>query len=106
MNASDEGMPSGAAGEVVLEKGTSLWRDAWRRLLRNRMAVASGVLLLLIGVVTLLSPVLPLHDPEVQKRVYNLLHYSLVPGGLLMLGKSESADSVVEKNVIASFRNL
>jgi len=49
------------------EKGTSLWRDAWRRLLRNRMAVASGALLLLIGVVTVLAPVLPgIADPTQQ----------------------------------------
>ena len=53
--------------ESALEKGTSLWRDAWRRLLRNRMAVASGVLLLLVGAVTLSSPLLPLHDPEAQE---------------------------------------
>lgn len=52
--------------EITLEKGTSLWRDAWRRLLRNRMAVLSGIVLLGVGVVTLLSPALPLHDPEAQ----------------------------------------
>ena len=49
------------------DKGTSLWRDAWRRLLRNRMAVASGAVLLIIGLVTVLAPVLPgLADPDLQ----------------------------------------
>ena len=49
------------------EKGTSLWRDAWRRLLRNRMAVASGILLLFIGMLTVLAPVLPgIADPTAQ----------------------------------------
>ena len=49
------------------ETGTSLWRDAWRRLLRNRMAVASGAVLVAIGVLTILAPVLPgLADPTVQ----------------------------------------
>ncbi len=49
------------------ERGTSLWRDAWRRLRRNRMAVASGSFLLLLGVITLLAPVLPgIRDPELQ----------------------------------------
>lgn len=49
------------------EKGTSLWRDAWRRLLRNRMAVASAAVLLAVGALTLLSPVLPgLTDPNAQ----------------------------------------
>ena len=49
------------------EPGTSLWRDAWRRLMRNRMAVASGALLVLVGLLTLLAPVLPgLADPNAQ----------------------------------------
>jgi oligopeptide transport system permease protein len=52
--------------EIVIEKGTSLWRNAWRRLLRNRMAVCCGLLLLAVGVVTLLAPLLPLHDPAAQ----------------------------------------
>ncbi|MFN3660179.1 MAG: hypothetical protein ACK4TN_02945 [Brevinematales bacterium] len=32
--------------ELQLEevKGVSLWRDAWRRLLKNRMAVLGGLL--------------------------------------------------------------
>ncbi|HZL84820.1 MAG TPA: ABC transporter permease [Candidatus Krumholzibacteria bacterium] len=52
---------------VEAERGTSLWRDAWRRLRRNRMAVVSGSFLLLLGVVTLLAPVLPgMSDPELQ----------------------------------------
>jgi oligopeptide transport system permease protein len=56
-----------AAVEVAAEPGTSLWRDAWRRLRRNRMAVASGVLLVSIGLLTLAAPVLPgLADPEAQ----------------------------------------
>lgn len=52
--------------DVVLEKGTSLWRNAWRRLLRNRMAVCAGMVLLVVGAVSLLAPVLPLHDPAAQ----------------------------------------
>jgi len=51
---------------IVLERGTSLWRDAWRRLLHNRMAVASGLILLCVSVVTLLAPLLPLHAPDAQ----------------------------------------
>ena len=55
---------------MEFEKGTSLWRDAWRRLGRNRPAVVCGGLLLLIGLVTLLAPVLPgLADPDRQDLV-------------------------------------
>ena len=35
------------------EKGTSLWRDAWRRLRRNRMAVVSGIVLVAVGLLAL-----------------------------------------------------
>jgi oligopeptide transport system permease protein len=45
--------------------GGTLWSDAWRRLKRNRMAVASGVVLLVIGMACLFAPVLPgLADPN------------------------------------------
>jgi len=38
-----------------------LWHDAWRRLLRNRAAVVSGVLLLVIAVVAIVGPLLSPH---------------------------------------------
>jgi oligopeptide transport system permease protein len=57
----------GAAPALALERGTSLWRDAWRRLLRNRMAVVSGILLAVVVLVTVLAPVLPgILDPNAQ----------------------------------------
>jgi oligopeptide transport system permease protein len=68
-NAARPGMERSAGGAAPAppEKGTSLWRDAWRRLLRNRMAVVSGAVLLIIGLVTVLAPVLPgLADPDLQ----------------------------------------
>src|SRR5271154_2926074 len=39
-------------------KGRSLWTDAWRRLLRNRAAVVSAVLLALIALAAVLVPLL------------------------------------------------
>src|SRR5262249_40140805 len=39
-------------------KGRSLWADAWRRLLRNRAAVVSAVLLALIALACVLVPLL------------------------------------------------
>ena len=41
-------------GEVVA--GTSLWRDAWRRLLRNRLAVFGMIVALVIVLVSLVGP--------------------------------------------------
>ncbi len=39
-----------------LEQGSSLWRDAWRRLKKNRVAVGAGVLLLVMVVVCAVHP--------------------------------------------------
>jgi oligopeptide transport system permease protein len=45
----------------------SLWTDAWRRLRRNRMAVAAGGFLLVMSVLAALAPWLPwLADPTLQ----------------------------------------
>ncbi len=42
------------AGDLVA--GTSLWQDAWRRLRKNSMAVASGLIILLVGLACLVGP--------------------------------------------------
>ena len=42
------------AGEVV--RGTSLWRDAWRRLLKNKLAVFGLVVVVLITLASVLGP--------------------------------------------------
>ncbi|MEA2780655.1 MAG: oligopeptide transport system permease protein [Rhodospirillaceae bacterium] len=48
--------PAVLPGEEV--KGRSLWVDAWRRLLRNRAAVVSAILLALISLACVLAPLL------------------------------------------------
>jgi oligopeptide transport system permease protein len=42
----------------LTESSSSLWRDAWHRLKRNRLAVAGGVTLLLLAAACLLGPLL------------------------------------------------
>jgi oligopeptide transport system permease protein len=49
-------MSAPAADE--LEKGTSLGHDAWRRLRKNRLAVAGGLLLVAIALLCLIGPAL------------------------------------------------
>lgn len=44
-------------------RGVSLWKDAWRRLRRNRPAMASLIFLIGLGLVAFLTPVLPLQSP-------------------------------------------
>lgn len=47
--------------------GRSLWSDAWRRLRRNRAAVAAGVFLLVMCTLAALAPWIPLvQDPAAQ----------------------------------------
>lgn len=64
------------------ERGTSLWRDAWLRLLRNHMAVAGGITLLLITVLCLLGPLFTGYDYEEQ----NLVLGATGPGAQHWLG--------------------
>ena len=48
------------------EQGTSLWLDAWRRLRKNRMAVAGGATLLVFVVIALLTPWIAPYGYETQ----------------------------------------
>lgn len=48
----------------VIEKGTSLWQDAWHRLARNRLALVSLGLVGLFGLAALLAPWIAPHSYE------------------------------------------
>jgi oligopeptide transport system permease protein len=48
------------------EKGISLWKDAWRRLRRNKASMVSLVFLVLLSLSALLTPLLPLQSPVEQ----------------------------------------
>ena len=58
----------------VLIAGTSLWQDAWRRLRKNTMAVAGGVVILALGTTCFLGPsVIAIvwgYDTETQNLAY------------------------------------
>ncbi len=62
--ASDTSLPvsGGPAGEMVLSrarpKGTSLYRDAWRRLIRNKLAVAGGITIIFLCLVAIFADLL------------------------------------------------
>ncbi len=51
---------------AAFEKGVSLWMDAWRRLRRNRLAVAGGVVLLLVATAALFGPLLTPYSYDEQ----------------------------------------
>ncbi|NIL96259.1 MAG: ABC transporter permease subunit, partial [Planctomycetales bacterium] len=52
--------------EAAAIPGISLWKDARRRLRRNRTAMASLILLTLVGLVSWLVPLWPLQSPKQQ----------------------------------------
>jgi oligopeptide transport system permease protein len=66
--------PATAAGARELVAGTSLWADAWKRLRKNRLAVASGIVLLLMAVACVVGPGLIAatwgHDEATQDLAY------------------------------------
>jgi oligopeptide transport system permease protein len=49
-----EDVHSVVTGELVA--GSSLWRDAWRRLLKNKLAVISMVIVLIVAMASLIGP--------------------------------------------------
>lgn len=51
-----------------LERGTSLWRDALRRLRKNHLAVAGGVFLVLVGMLALGAPWIAPYAYDAQDR--------------------------------------
>ncbi|MCA9230273.1 MAG: ABC transporter permease [Planctomycetales bacterium] len=57
-------MPAVAANPSNSPKGMSLSEDAWRRLRRNRVAMASLITLAVISVLAFLTPLLPLQTPD------------------------------------------
>lgn len=65
--------------------GRSLWQDAWLRLRRNRAAVASAILLLVLALAALFGPLVAPHPYD---RVYP--QYVRVPASLQSYPKEEA----------------
>jgi ABC-type dipeptide/oligopeptide/nickel transport system permease subunit len=51
-------VPGALASQRDKARGSSLWRDAWRRLLRNKLAVAGGLTVIGLCLVAIFAPVL------------------------------------------------
>jgi len=68
----------------------SPWTEAWRRLRRNRMALASLAVIVLYALVTLGAPLLPVHPYAEQVVAHENLPPSLRPAGELMLAARTS----------------
>ena len=55
-----------AISDEAVEQGTSLWRDAWHRLAKNKLAIAGAVLLLILTLASFLGPLFLQQSYETQ----------------------------------------
>jgi oligopeptide transport system permease protein len=81
MNALGETIAAEQALEEA-ERGTSLWRDAWHRLGKNKMAVISALVLILIALAAFIGPLFLAQSYETQ----NLQLGAIPPGARHWLG--------------------
>jgi oligopeptide transport system permease protein len=64
MSYQSDSLNSARDGGPIAPKGVSLGQDAWRRLRRNRMAMASLITLVVIAALAFFTPLLPLSPPD------------------------------------------
>lgn len=69
---------------VLARPAESLWRDAWRRLLRNRLAVVGGIFIIVVALAALFADdwfirALPWVERTQPKQVVAPYHYKEVP---------------------------
>ncbi|MFP4114646.1 MAG: ABC transporter permease [Spirochaetota bacterium] len=58
-------------------KGVSLWQDSWRRLKKNKMAMAGMIVVALYAIISLSAPILPIHSYR-----YQILEHQYLPPSL------------------------
>ena len=56
LSPSADKLPSGIPVVDDLEQGSSLWRDAWHRLAKNKIAVFGGTVLIVLGIACIVGP--------------------------------------------------
>jgi oligopeptide transport system permease protein len=71
-------------------KPVSLYRDAWKRLVKNKMALAGLVIVLIYCVISLLAPILPFYPYERQEIRHIYLPPSFEKAGVVMIRTREA----------------
>ncbi|MDB4474115.1 ABC transporter permease [Opitutaceae bacterium] len=56
LSPSADQLPTGIPAPEDLEEGTSLWKDAWHRLTKNKLAVFGGSVLIVLAVACIVGP--------------------------------------------------
>ncbi len=79
-------------------KGTSLYKDAWRRLKKNKAAIAGLVIVLLYALVSLLAPILPIYSYKEQQ----MSHIHLPPSFARTAGEQMLERKITELSTLAA----
>ncbi|MCF7915944.1 MAG: ABC transporter permease [Spirochaetaceae bacterium] len=79
-------------------KGNSLYKDAWRRLKRNKMAIAGLIVVALYSLIALLAPVLPIYSYKEQQ----MSHIHLPPAFSETAGEQMLERKIVELTTLAA----
>jgi oligopeptide transport system permease protein len=85
LSPSADQLPTGIPAPEDLEEGTSLWKDAWHRLAKNKLAVFGGSVLILLAVACIVGPWLSPYGYEEN----NLNNTFSPPSGAHWLGTDQ-----------------
>ncbi len=85
--------------ELVAERASRSWRRiAWRRFVRNRVAVAAALFLIGMYMVALFAPVIAPYDPD----AVDILYTNARPSRQHLLGTDESGRDVLSRLIVGS----
>lgn len=85
LSPSADQLPSGIPAPEDLEQGTSLWKDAWHRLAKNKLAVFGGTVLIVLAIACIVGPWLSPYGYEEN----NLNNTFSPPSGAHWLGTDQ-----------------
>jgi oligopeptide transport system permease protein len=92
-------LPSGPAGEMALARakprGSSLYRDAWRRLVRNKLAVVGGITVVFLCLVAIFADVLAPY-PYAKANFGKIYEF---PSGEFPLGTDQLGRDVLSRMI-------
>ncbi|MFZ3109792.1 MAG: ABC transporter permease [Rectinemataceae bacterium] len=80
-------------------KPISLWADAWKRLRRNKMALASLWIVIFYAIVAIAAPLLPFHDYRIQVLTHTNLPPSFKPAGVIALSNLEAHAELLQERI-------
>ena len=80
-------------GEELVVHSKSYWQDSFRRLLKNKVAVFCGCLIIFIAIVALAAPLISPYDPNLQELSIKLQ----APNGEHLLGTDEYGRDILSR---------